>query len=750
MDFAKELNPMQLEAVQHTKGALLVIAGAGSGKTRVLTYRVAWLLQQGIHPMSILAITFTNKAAAEMKSRIYDMVGTAAQDIWISTFHSMCVRILRREIEIMGFNRNFTILDADDSKRVIKRLIEDRGLDDKRYPVSMVSEHIDRAKNNMLSPDDLHATAGQNVLGHNIANIFADYEKYNLKHHSLDFNDLINLTIKLFKEHPEVLDIYRERFEYILVDEYQDTNRSQYELIRLLSSHHGNLCVVGDEDQGIYSWRGADISNILNFEQDYKDVKIIKLEQNYRSTQVILDAANSLISNNTQRKGKNLWTEKESAHKVVLLENMTAKEEAQTVISHVRLLAEQQDLDFGQFAILYRTHAQSRNFEDVCNEEGVPYRLVGGVRFWSRREIKDIIAYLRVLVNPYDDVSLARIINVPKRGFGTTSFQRVQDFAAELDLPYYGVLEEADAVPDLGTRAKKIAKDFIAMMENFRKMTQYLSVSELIHTIVNETGYLKELNKLPDLEREERYQNIMELITVAREYEKREEAERTLEGFLIDAALVDADQEEGQREAGPRINLMTIHAAKGLEFPVVFLTGLEEGIFPGARSMNSEDDLEEERRLCYVGMTRAKEVLFLSHAQTRQQYGQTNYNVPSRFLREIDPEFIQLGFIRPKLRPQPQAFINRVNPFKWEDAPKQDNLLDSTPKRDPIRPISRAKKRVVENFEAGEDIRHKIYGVGQVLEVRGSGQDQEVTVEFPSVGKKLFVVKYAGLEKVKK
>ena len=752
MDLIKTLNPEQQAAVQQTEGALLIIAGAGSGKTRVLTYRVAYLLQQGVYPERILAITFTNKAALEMKHRILEMVGEAGQNIWISTFHSMCVKILRRDIEALGFKKSFTILDQDDSRRIIKRLIQERNLDDKKYSVSAVAEVIDRAKNQMQSAGDL-LKSSRDPFGKNVAEIMKSYERYNLEHHSLDFNDLLNVTIQLFKEHPEILAYYSERFQYIMVDEYQDTNYSQYLLIKMLSSAHGNLCVVGDEDQGIYSWRGADITNILNFEKDYPQVTVIKLEQNYRSTQEILDAAHCVIEHNRQRKGKKLWTQRNSGQKVILLETENGRDEARSVIAMIEELSKEKKLDYDQFAILYRTHAQSRNFEDLCNEQGIPYVLVGGIKFWNRKEIKDILAYCRVMVNPYDDVSLHRIINVPKRGIGNTSFEHIRAFAQEMGIPYYAALEEVDSIPNLQGRVVKIVKDFVTLLDNFRKLSSYLSISETLKTVAEKSGYLTELQYNNLQEQEERRENVGELINVAAEYEKKEDIDNTLEGFLTNAALYNQDEEERSEDVGPRVRLMSLHAAKGLEFPVVFLTGMEENVFPMARASFDENDIEEERRLCYVGMTRAKDLLFLTYAQTRTTYGFTNYNPRSRFINEVDSGLLQVGLHKAKSKKMEVDPIKpAANPFQWDTWGKEHSkkqefpALKSTvqsskpsPKTEPVKALT---------FEVGEQVRHKIWNIGTVTKVEGTSDNQEIYVDFPDVGSKRLIVKYAALEKV--
>ncbi|MCE5195576.1 MAG: UvrD-helicase domain-containing protein [Negativicutes bacterium] len=756
MELAHLLNPEQEKAVRQTEGPLLIIAGAGSGKTRVLTYRVAWLLEQGVDPARILAITFTNKATQEMKERILAMVGEQGSRIWISTFHAMCVRILRQDIENLGYQRNFTILDQDDSLKVIKRLLKERNLDEEKYKPAIVADAIDKVKNKMGSGAELARTA-KDLFERNLAGILQAYEQYTMLHNTLDFNDLLNLTVRLFQTCPEVLERYRNRFQYIMVDEYQDTNFTQYRLINLLAGEKGNLCVVGDEDQGIYSWRGADISNILNFERDYPGATVIKLEQNYRSTQNILDAAHDVIRNNTQRKEKKLWTEKRSKEKVTLLETENETDEARTVISMIDRLKREKGYQNQDFAILYRTHAQSRKFEDVCNENALPYILIGGLKFFSRKEVKDIIAYLHVLVNPYDDVALRRIINVPRRGIGETSFSHIDAFAREMGIPYYAALEEADAIPELQARVAKKLREFVQQLDNYRKMSAYLSVSEMVKTVIESSGYLQELQASPDPDSEDKVQNLMEFVNVAVEYEKKPDMDLSLEGFLTNASLNSENEAEGSNPADRQLTLMSLHAAKGLEFPVVFLTGLEEGIFPFARAIYDDNAMEEERRLCYVGMTRAKDLLFLSYARQRQTYGATNYNRRSRFIDEISEDLLQ----EPKATRSRKAAAekeplipiawSKVTEWKQEKAAEQEKqpAADSGKKiAQPAGQSSTKPTKTIVNFAAGETVKHKIWGNGQVLESNGTGDSQEILVEFPNVGLKRLIVKYAALERV--
>ncbi len=760
MELAHLLNPEQIKAVEQTEGPLLIIAGAGSGKTRVLTYRVAYLLDKGVDPARILAITFTNKATQEMKERILAMVGEQGSRIWISTFHAMCVRILRQDIENLGYQRNFTILDQDDSLKVIKRLLKERNLDEEKYKPAIVADAIDKIKNKMGTGAELARTA-KDLFERNLAGILQSYEQYTMLHNTLDFNDLLNVTVRLLQTCPEVLERYQNRFQYIMVDEYQDTNFTQYRLVNLLAGEKGNLCVVGDEDQGIYSWRGADISNILNFERDYPGAMVIKLEQNYRSTQNILDAAHDVIQNNTQRKEKKLWTDKQSKEKVTLLETENETDEARTVISMIDRLKREQGYQNQDFAILYRTHAQSRKFEDVCNENALPYILIGGLKFFSRKEVKDIIAYLHVMVNPYDDVALKRIINVPRRGIGETSFSHIDAFAREMGIPYYAALEEADAIPELQARVAKKLREFVQQLDNYRKMSAYLSVSEMVKTVIESSGYLQELQANPDPDSEDRVQNLMEFVNVAVEYEKKPDMDLSLEGFLTNASLNSDNEAEGSNPVDRQLTLMSLHAAKGLEFPVVFLTGLEEGIFPFSRAIYDDSAMEEERRLCYVGMTRAKDLLFLSYASQRQTYGTTNYNPRSRFIGEISEDLLQ----EPKAtRSKKAAAAERepVIPLSWSKvtewkqekaaaAAEQEKLPAANTEKKTAQPAVQSSvipTKTILNFAAGETVKHKVWGNGQVLESKGSGDSQELLVEFPNVGVKRLIVKYAALERV--
>ena len=761
MELAHLLNPEQERAVRQTEGPLLIIAGAGSGKTRVLTYRVAWLLEQGVDPSRILAITFTNKATQEMKERILTMVGEPGLRIWISTFHAMCVRILRQDIESLGYKRNFTILDQDDSLKVIKRLLKERNLDEEKYKPAIVVDAIDKIKNKMGTGAGLARTA-KDLFERNIASLLQSYEQYTMLHNTLDFNDLLNVTVQLFQTCPEVLERYQNRFQYIMVDEYQDTNYTQYRLVNLLAGAKGNLCVVGDEDQGIYSWRGADISNILNFERDYPGAAVIKLEQNYRSTQNILDAAHDVIQNNSQRKDKTLWTEKQSKEKVTLLDTENERDEARTVISLIDRLKREKGYQNQDFAILYRTHAQSRNFEDICNENAIPYILIGGLKFFSRKEIKDILAYLHIMVNPYDDVALKRIINVPRRGIGDTSFSHIEAFAQEMGIPYYAALEEADSIPGLQARIVKKLQEFVQQLDNFRKMSAYLSVSEMVKTVIESSGYLQELKVNPDPQNEDRVQNLMEFVNVAVEYEKKPDMDLSLEGFLTNASLNADAEAEGSNPVDRQLTLMSLHAAKGLEFPVVFLTGLEEGIFPFSRAIYDDNAMEEERRLCYVGMTRAKELLFLSYARQRQTYGMTNYNPRSRFIGEISEELLQ----EPKATRSKKAAAvefapvipvswSKVTEWKQETAAaaaleksRQPAAASEKKTGDLASGISAKPTKAIVNFSAGETVKHKIWGNGRVLESKGTGDSQELLVEFPNVGVKRLIVKYAALERV--
>ena len=632
MSIYDTLNPMQKEAVLHTEGPLLILAGAGSGKTRVLTHRIAYLIEEKeVNPWNILAITFTNKAAGEMRERVDSLVGFGAENIWVSTFHSTCVRILRRYIEHLGYTTSFSIYDSDDQKTLMKQVFKTLDIDTKQYKERSVLGIISSVKDKLISPEEFLLNAGQDFRQKKVGEIYREYQNQLKKNNALDFDDLIVKTVELFQNDSQILDYYQERFRYIMVDEYQDTNTAQFKLISLLASKYGNLCVVGDDDQSIYRFRGADIENILSFEQTFPGARVIKLEQNYRSTQNILDAANGVIRHNRGRKEKSLWTANGTGDEILFKQFDDARDEADYIARQIR----DSEFSYQDQAVLYRTNAQSRLLEERCIFYNVPYRLVGGVNFYQRKEIKDILAYLKTVANGVDDLSVLRIINVPKRGIGATSMGRVTMFASEHGMSLYSALREARMVPGLGKAVEKIGR-FISQMECFRAMAQSeeYSIQDLIEAILEETGYEEELKAEGEIEAETRMENIQELINKAAAYEE-DSQHPSLDEFLEQVALVaDIDNVDSSED---RVTLMTLHSAKGLEFPKVYLAGMEDGLFPGMMAVSSDDptDMEEERRLCYVGITRAKKELVITAARKRMTHGETRYCKPSRFVEEI-------------------------------------------------------------------------------------------------------------------
>lgn len=711
------LNPEQKKAVEMTEGPVLIVAGAGSGKTRVLTHRVAYLLsEKGIHPWNILAITFTNKAAREMKERITTLVGPEAEDIWISTFHAMCVRILRRDSERIGYSRNFTILDVPDQVTVIKQVLKERNLDPKQHDPRSCLYWISQAKNRLLTPREMKDQA-ENFRDEIVSQIYEAYQNKLRANQSMDFDDLLMETVRLFRQVPEALEYYQKKFQYIHVDEYQDTNHAQYVLVNLLAAHHRNICVVGDSDQSIYAFRGADITNILDFERDYPDAEVIRLEQNYRSTQTILDAANGVIAHNTQRKPKNLWTENETGEPIRLFEAENEHEEAFFVAETI-LQGKREGRDYGDYAVLYRTNAQSRVLEEVLLKSNIPYRVVGGIKFYERKEIKDLLAYLRLVVNPDDDLSLRRVINVPRRGIGEGTMEKIVRYAEEKELSLYRALLEAEQM-GLAPRFLRPLQSFAALIRDLHGMAEYLSARELTEEVLEKTGYREALEREGTLEAEGRLENIGEFLSVVQEFEQRSE-DKSLVDFLTDLALlsdIDTLDEEPDEDA---VVLMTLHSAKGLEFPWVFLVGMEEGLFPHIRSLEEDDALEEERRLAYVGITRAKKGLFLTRARIRSIFGHTVSHLPSRFLDEIPEHLVE------RVEPRTQVFRSPIQ------------------KRVPVRPVSGS----VGDWKVGDKVRHSKWGVGTVVKVAGEGEDAELDVAFPSpVGIKRLLARFAPISR---
>ncbi|UVB76255.1 DNA helicase PcrA [Bacillus subtilis] len=727
------LNPVQQEAVKTTDGPLLLMAGAGSGKTRVLTHRIAYLMaEKHVAPWNILAITFTNKAAREMKERVESILGPGADDIWISTFHSMCVRILRRDIDRIGINRNFSILDTADQLSVIKGILKERNLDPKKFDPRSILGTISSAKNELTEPEEFSKVAG-GYYDQVVSDVYADYQKKLLKNQSLDFDDLIMTTIKLFDRVPEVLEFYQRKFQYIHVDEYQDTNRAQYMLVKQLAERFQNLCVVGDSDQSIYRWRGADITNILSFEKDYPNASVILLEQNYRSTKRILRAANEVIKNNSNRKPKNLWTENDEGIKISYYRGDNEFGEGQFVAGKIHQLHSSGKRKLSDIAILYRTNAQSRVIEETLLKAGLNYNIVGGTKFYDRKEIKDILAYLRLVSNPDDDISFTRIVNVPKRGVGATSLEKIASYAAINGLSFFQAIQQVDFI-GVNAKAANALDSFRQMIENLTNMQDYLSITELTEEILDKTEYREMLKAEKSIEAQSRLENIDEFLSVTKNFEQKSE-DKTLVAFLTDLALIaDIDQlDQQEEESGGKdaITLMTLHAAKGLEFPVVFLMGLEEGVFPHSRSLMEEAEMEEERRLAYVGITRAEQELYLTNAKMRTLFGRTNMNPESRFISEI-----------------PDDLLENLNEKKETRATSARKMQ---PRRGPVsRPVSYASKTGGDtlNWAVGDKAGHKKWGTGTVVSVKGEGEGTELDIAFPSpVGVKRLLAAFAPIEK---
>ena len=739
-DYTKRLNPCQLEAVTHINGPLLVVAGAGSGKTSVLTSRIAYLLEQGVKPWEILAITFTNKAASEMKQRVAKIVGPLATQIWLSTFHAFCARFLRMEIDTTGwYTRHFTIYDEGDIKLLIRECLKELDLAERQFSVGSVIGTISNAKNQLITPETFAAQA-DNYYSQRVAAIYTLYQKKLLANNAMDFDDLMTVAVRLLQERPEVLTKYQQRFRYILVDEYQDTNHTQYTLTRMLAAKHRNLCVVGDADQSIYGWRGADISNILDFEKDYPEAAVIKLEQNYRSTQVILDAANALIDNNTGRKPKTMWTENPAGESLVLQVTDDQKGEARYVAEQIVRLHTVQRQPYGGMAVLYRTNAQSRAIEEEFLKQGLPYTMVGGVKFYDRKEIKDMLAYLRVIQNPADSVSFRRIVNVPRRGIGETSMGHLQAAADQAGLSFYALAKRIDTVMTLGTKAKIALVELVRLLDSLREVAAKVTVADLITKVMKDSGYLAELEQEGTPEAQSRVENLQELLTVAREFTVEGDEEDNLEAFLNQVALVaDIDTLETEND---RVTMMTLHSAKGLEFPVVFLVGMEEGLFPHARTLSNPEEMEEERRLCYVGITRAQNSVFLTRAQTRMLYGEMQANRPSRFLLEI-PETL--------LESRKKIEVKSVLQQQYAKGPVRQSMNKTSPLRQPVmqaKPATQTTAAGSVEWKVGDKASHGKWGIGTVVEVKGTGENQEVKIAFPDQGIKALSVKFAPIKRV--
>ncbi len=744
------LNDIQAEAVLHTEGPVLIVAGAGSGKTRALTHRVAFLIRElRVSPGAVLSITFTNKAAREMADRVEGLVGgRVARGMWILTFHSTCARILRREHNHLGIPSSFTIYDDGDTERLIAGVLKDLDLDPKRFPPKAMAAAIGRAKDQVVD-EDTYARSADNFYEETVARVYSEYERRKHAAGALDFDDLITETVKLFQLHPEVLEHYQERFRYILVDEYQDTNRAQYELVNLLASRYRNVCVVGDADQGVYSWRGATIKNILDFERDYPDAAVFLMEQNYRSTQNILGIANALIEHNVHRKPKSLWTEAGNGELAVLYRAEDEHDEAFFVADEIERLRQSEGFRFGDVAVFYRTNAQSRVIEDVLMRVGAPYRVFGGVRFYQRKEIKDVLGYLRLLLNPQDVISFRRVVNMPKRGIGDATVSAVESFAREEGISVIDAAHRVDEIPTLAARAKGAVAGFVQVMDALQAhQADGAGPPRMVEFAAQESGYMAELEEDHTVEAQGRIENLQEIAGVAAEIVARE-PDTDLAGFLEQVSLVGEQDEYDEEESV--ITLMTLHIAKGLEFPVVFMVGMEDGIFPHYRSMTDAAALEEERRLAYVGITRAQRRLYLCHAWSRTLFGQTQYNPASRFLAELPEHLLELKEHESRSRPRrdgrPPARTKAERRYSVVGLPGTTGQTDVEPGWSPPRAAGVPKRDAVA-ISAGDTVIHERWGEGVVTTVSGIGDDAEASIMFPDVGEKRVLLAYAPLTKV--
>ena len=721
------LNKEQQQAVQHTEGPLLILAGAGSGKTKVLTVRIAHLLAQGVNPYEILAITFTNKAAKEMKSRVEGLVGDVANRIWLSTFHSFCAKFLRFELDnFLGYNSNFTIYDTSDSQAVIKAALKALNLDDKYYPVGSMIGAISDAKNKLLFASDFRKQA-RDFYQQKVADVYEYYERELRKNNALDFDDLLLVAVKLLQSNEAVLDKYSKRFRYVMIDEYQDTNHAQYLLAKLLASHWKNIAVVGDADQSIYAWRGADIQNILDFEKDYPNCTSIKLEQNYRSTKIILDAANAVIENNEGRPKKNLWTDKTEGAKIQHFTAQSEHEEAAFIGDTIAKKHDIHGVPYGDMAILYRTNAQSRVLEEALIKRALPYTMVGGTKFYDRKEIKDVLAYLRVLYNPFDDLSLLRIINVPKRSIGATTVAKLQDYARANGTSLFMTLTQLHLVDTIKGKTKEKLEEFGILIFTLVAEMEDKTVLDILESILDRTGYLAQLEESTDPQDQARAENIGELLSVAKDFQDTN-PNGTVEDFLEQVALVNDVDSFEQEES--KVTLMTLHAAKGLEFPIVFLGGLEEGLFPHSRTLMNPEEIEEERRLAYVGITRAEKELYISNATTRTVFGRTSSYLPSRFIDEIPEELVDC--LRAK-RKVPDDIKRHV---------PQHMSVTSRPVTKPI-----VRNEVIADWKVGDTAIHSKWGNGKVINVAGEGAGMKLTIEFPTQGVRVVMAKFAPVKK---
>ena len=743
MSIYETLNDMQQKAVYHTEGPLLILAGAGSGKTRVLTHRIAYLIgEKGVNPWNILAITFTNKAAQEMRERVDQIVGNDGGSVWVSTFHSTCVRILRRYIDRLGYDNNFTIYDTDDQKTLMKDVCRRLDVDTKQYKERALLAAISHAKDELLTPDDMERNAGGDFREKRIAEIYREYQTSLRRNNALDFDDLIVKTVELFRKCGEVLEYWQDRFRYIMVDEYQDTNTAQFKFVSLLASRYENLCVVGDDDQSIYKFRGANIGNILGFERVFPGAKVIRLEQNYRSTQNILNAANEVIANNAERKPKRLWTENPEGDKIHFRQFMNGFEEAEYVVGDIAKGRREGRFQYRDCAVLYRTNAQSRLFEEKCLLANIPYKIVGGVNFYARKEIKDLLSYMKTVDNAADDLAVKRILNVPKRGIGATTITRVQDYADSMQMSFYEALQNAREIPSIGRAASKI-EGFVSFIQSLKSKAQAYTVEEILEEIIDLTGYVDELKAEDTEESRARIENIDELISKTVSYQdlrSAEGAEASLSGFLEEIALIaDIDTVDPGQDY---VLLMTLHSAKGLEFPNVYLAGMEDGIFPGSMSVFSADpsDMEEERRLCYVGITRAMKELTLTSARQRMIRGETQYNRVSRFVREIPRELVELGETIQDKKPKIPETSSAKSGYAQMRMAFQANAFQPQNFK-----VTKADSL---DYGVGDTVRHVKFGVGIVKNIVEGGRDYEVTVDFDRAGTKKMFAGFAKLKKI--
>lgn len=731
-DIISGMNPKQKEAVLHTEGPLLIMAGAGSGKTRAVTHRIAYLIQEkGINPYNILAITFTNKAASEMKERVQTLVEDGGSEVWISTFHSLCVRILRREADHIGYQRAFTIADTSERKTLMKRILKELNLDSKQFSPKAILASISNAKNELID-EKLYAEQASDYWTETVAECYKMYQRELRQAEIMDFDDLIMQTVRLFKEHREVLGYYQTRFQYIHVDEYQDTNHAQYALVQLLADRLKNICVVGDADQSIYGWRGADIENILNFEKDYPEARTILLDQNYRSTKRILQAANDVITNNLNRRKKNLWTDNPEGEKITIYSGGTEREEARFVASTIKeKMADNSQLSYHDFAVLYRTNAMSRVVEETFVQSNIPYNIIGGTGYYDRKEIKDLIAYLTLIVNPADMMSFNRIVNEPKRGIGQATLDKLALAAEEMGWSLYETALNA-VHTNLSTRASGHLEAFARMIAELRQLADDVSITELVEAVLDKTGYLEQLEQERSLEAEARIENLREFYSVTKQFDESEREDKTLLAFLTDLSLLSPVDKVPLEESD--VTLMTMHAAKGLEFSYVFIVGMEEGIFPLSRAAEEADELEEERRLAYVGITRAEQELYLTHARSRQLYGQTKRNPKSRFLSEINEAIVESNQLDSSssttIKQKRQSFFSRSKAQQT----RGKTISSSTTK--------------TFNWQVGDKVKHQKWQVGTIVKISGEGNNQELDIAFPGLGIKTLLASFAPIEKV--